>query len=104
MRSRLERLGRFLLPMSLGTPTMAQVEGPVPSPIADSGHTCRPRGTDRFIGKVGSPMMGSAIKTVTHAAILRWGRPGVMLTMDYREDRVTVYVNPKGRIVRINCG
>jgi len=41
---------------------------------------------------------------VSHAAVLRWAPPGVMLTMDYREDRVTVHIGPDRRITQIKCG
>jgi hypothetical protein len=40
----------------------------------------------------------------THAAVLRWAPPGVMLTMDFREDRVTVRLSPDNKITAINCG
>jgi hypothetical protein len=40
----------------------------------------------------------------THAAVLRWAPPGAMLTMDYREDRVTVRTGPGGRITAVACG
>jgi hypothetical protein len=36
--------------------------------------------------------------------VLRWAPPGYMMTMDYREDRVTVYLGEDRRITKINCG
>lgn len=68
------------------------------------GHTCRTEGTAKFIGKTGTKMMGAAIKEVTRAAVLRWAPPGTMLTMDYRADRVNVYLDARKRITKINCG
>jgi hypothetical protein len=68
------------------------------------GHTCRTTGTDRFIGKPGTKMMGAVIKDVTNAAVLRWAPPGIMLTMDFRADRVNVYVDSRKKITKINCG
>jgi hypothetical protein len=61
-------------------------------------------GTDQFIGKKGTSATGAAIKKVTHAAVLRWSPPGVMLTMDYREDRVTVWVDSARTVTQIKCG
>jgi hypothetical protein len=49
-------------------------------------------------------MTGAAIRHVTGAAILRWAPPGTMLTMDYRADRVTVYLDSRKKITRIICG
>lgn len=88
----------------INLPASAQ---PVPaSPIHGNtpGHTCRAQGTDHFIGKPATKMMGAAIKDVTHAAVLRWAPPGTMLTMDFRADRVNVYVDRRRMITKINCG
>lgn len=68
------------------------------------GHTCNGVGADKFIGQSGVVATGAAIKRATNAAVLRWAPPGVMLTMDYREDRVTVWLGPDKRITRIRCG
>lgn len=79
---------------------------PAPPPIhgVTPGHKCETAGTDQFIGKKGSSETGAAIKNVSHAAVLRWAPPGVMLTMDYREDRVTVWLDGAKTITKIRCG
>lgn len=68
------------------------------------GHQCRTDGTDGFIGRLVNSGTGAAIKRVSRAAVLRWAPPGVMLTMDYREDRVTVWLDGAKKIVKIRCG
>jgi hypothetical protein len=68
------------------------------------GHKCEAEGTEKFIGKSESSSTGAAIKRASHAAVLRWAPPGVMLTMDYREDRVTVHFGPDKKITEIKCG
>ena len=68
------------------------------------GHKCDLASTDQFVGKAGTSQTGSAIKRVSHAAVLRWAPPGVMLTMDYREDRVTVWLDSSRTITKIRCG
>ena len=68
------------------------------------GHTCKTEGTDRFIGQVRTDKIAAAIKRISNAAVLRWAPPGVMLTMDYREDRVTVHLDPAHKITEIRCG
>lgn len=68
------------------------------------GHTCRTTDTHKFIGKRRSPMIGAAIKQVTRAAVLRWAPPGTLLTMDFRADRVTVYLDAQRKITKLNCG
>lgn len=68
------------------------------------GHKCLMAGTDKFIGTAGTSQTGAAIKRATNAAVLRWAPPGYMLTMDYREDRVTVYLGRDGKVTKISCG
>src|SRR5690242_6889855 len=68
------------------------------------GHTCREDGTAQFVGQIKSDAVGARIKQVSNAAVLRWAPPGVMLTMDFREDRVTVWLDPGGKITKVRCG
>jgi hypothetical protein len=68
------------------------------------GHKCEAAGTQHFIGQLASSAIGAAIMRQTRAAVLRWAPPGVMLTMDYREDRVTVRLGPDRKITALNCG
>ena len=79
---------------------------PAASPVhgVTPGHKCQAEGMSRFVGKAGSSGIGAAIKRASHAAVLRWAPPGVMLTMDYREDRVTVYLGPDKRVTQVRCG
>lgn len=68
------------------------------------GHKCQTVGTEAFVGKIESKAVGSAIKKASNAAVLRWAPPGVMLTMDFREDRVTVRYGPDRKITDVRCG
>ena len=68
------------------------------------GHTCNAAGTDKFIGQPGTSETGAAILHATNAAALLWAPPGYMMTMEFRADRVTVYLGPDQKITRINCG
>jgi hypothetical protein len=40
----------------------------------------------------------------TGATKIRWVAKGMMVTMDYREDRLTVYLDAANRIERASCG
>jgi hypothetical protein len=79
---------------------------PASTPIhgVTPGHKCQTEGTGQFIGHEATSETGAAIMRVSHAAVLRWAPPGVMLTMDYREDRVTVHLGAGGNITEIKCG
>jgi hypothetical protein len=79
---------------------------PQPTPIhgVTPGHQCRTGGTDQFIGQRGTSDTGAAILRATNAAVLRWAPPGYMMTMDYREDRVTVHLGADYKITKVACG
>src|SRR5438067_13634208 len=79
---------------------------PRPTPVhgVTPGHKCDATGTGKFIGKSGTSETGAAIKRATKAAVLRWAPPGYMLTMDYSENRVTVYLGEDRKVTKVSCG
>lgn len=87
-----------LLAACATAPAATPIHGETP------GRTCNAAGTDRFIGQAGTRATGAAIKRATNAAALRWAPPGVMLTMDFRSDRVTVHLGPDNKVIQIKCG
>jgi hypothetical protein len=68
------------------------------------GHTCSAAHTREFIGQPGTKAVGAAVKHVTNAAVLRWAPQGYMVTMDFRADRVTIWLDGDRKITRITCG
>ena len=68
------------------------------------GHACQPAGLERFVGQVATAEVGEEILRTSNAAGLRWVQPGMMVTMEFREDRVTVWLAPGNRIERVSCG
>jgi hypothetical protein len=91
-------LSAGLLGACAAAPAATPVHGVTP------GHKCQTDGTDQFIGQAGTSKTGAAIKHASHAAVLRWAPPGVMLTMDFREDRVTVHLDEANKVTQIRCG
>lgn len=91
-----------LLPVLLCACSSLTAETPVHG--VTPGHKCEAAGMSKFIGRPGNSRTGAAIKSASHAAVLRWAPPGVMLTMDYREDRVTIYLGADKKVTQIKCG
>ena len=50
-----------------------------------------------------APLSAEALR-LTGARDVRWIRPGDMVTMDYREDRLNIHVDAQGRVTRVRCG
>ena len=92
----------FLAPLALAACSTVPADPPIHG--VTPGHKCDATGTDQFIGQPGTSATGAAIMAATHAAVLRWAPPGVMLTMDFREDRVTIHTGPDGKVTEIKCG
>ena len=94
----------LLLPASALLAACSSVPAESPVHGGAPGRTCRSDGTDRFVGQPGTSETGSEILRATNATVLRWAPPGYMLTMDYREDRVTVYLGSDYKVTKISCG
>jgi len=91
-------LAPCLLAACAAAPAEPAVHGETP------GHTCNAAGADQFVGRQGTSETGEAILRATHAAVLRWVPPGTMVTMDFRQDRVTVRLGPDNRVTQVSCG
>ena len=98
------RKSLLLVPAMLGACATASPPDATPVHGVTPGHKCQANGTDHFIGQLDSRSTGLAVKQATKAAVLRWSPPNTMLTMDYREDRVTIWVDANKRITKIRCG
>ena len=96
-------LGTALLAACVANPPAAPAQA-IPVHGVTPGHKCVASGSDRFIGQPGTSKTGAAIKRATKAAVLRWSPPNTMLTMDYREDRVTVWLDQIRKVTKIRCG
>ena len=55
-------------------------------------------------GQLADEALVERIRTETHSKGVRVIKPGMAVTMDYREDRVNIDVDDKGRVLRVRCG
>ena len=95
---KLASVGAVLLAGCTTAPAESVVHGMTP------GHKCVADGTDHFIGEPGNSETGAAILKATNAANLRWAPPGYAITMDFREDRVTVQLGEDYKVTKVSCG
>ena len=68
------------------------------------GHVCNAAAVANYAGQVATAEVAVALVAKSRAAVLRWAPPGVMLTMDYRSDRLTVRLSADNHILALNCG
>ena len=68
------------------------------------GFACRGDGLAVFTGQEATTDLGARMLAQTGARHLRWVARGMMVTMDFREDRLTVYLDGANRVERASCG
>lgn len=99
MKSKLISVAALVLAAS--TVTACQIS-PSRGGGAPSG-LCRPEAAAALAGM--SRLTDERAKQMTGATIVRQIAPGQGVTMDYRQERVTIETDPKtGKIVRAACG
>jgi hypothetical protein len=93
----------LVAPALLAGCAAAPAAQPVPV-VGESGSVCRNDALSGYAGRSASEAVGADILRVSGARVLRWVQPGMMVTMDFREDRVTVWRAAGNRIERVSCG
>ena len=94
---------RKWLPSALLLPA-ACATAPVQPVGAQQPGVCRSEGLGRFVGLPRSNEVEDQLRAASGARVVRWVTPDMMITMEYREDRLTVRLGTDGRIGSLNCG
>lgn len=68
------------------------------------GGACRSEQLNQFVGQKASAELGARMLEVSGARVLRWVAPGMAVTMDFREDRLTVTYDARYVITQASCG
>ncbi|WP_426282101.1 I78 family peptidase inhibitor [Sphingomonas sp. NFX23] len=82
------------------TPVEMRGETPAAAPVAAA---CNADSLGDLVGKRASDARADVMQTRSGARTLRWIAPNTAVTMDFRADRLNVYVDAKGRIERFTC-
>ena len=98
--------GALLMMSACTTPAGAGPEGEeqVPEHGATPGYRCDAGEAQSLIGQPASQELGARALQLTGARSLRWIRPGDMVTMDYRTDRLNIELDEAGRVRELRCG
>jgi hypothetical protein len=83
-------------------PPTAVDPGPPPPP-GSTANKCDNSNIQQFVGKQRSPELERQMLSVSRAAFVRWAEFGTMVTMEYRSDRLTVFLDANNRVERISC-
>ena len=77
---------------------------PVDDVVAEPAETCRRDALAGFVGQPATQALGAKMLGQSGARTLRWVAKGMMVTMDYRGDRLTVHLDAANRVERASCG
>lgn len=77
-------------------------EGPTTPPQATG--ECAAEGLDTYVGRKVSAELGAELLARSGARTLRWGPPGSAMTMDFRQDRLTVSYDEAMIVTSARCG
>ena len=86
-------------------------QAPAPQPPAGSppvqgstpAHKCDPANIQQFVGKTRSEALEQEMLKASGASTVRWAAFGTAVTMEYRSDRLTVFLDANNRVDRISC-
>lgn len=67
-------------------------------------NACRAEAAQRFVGQQADRATVQAAVAASGAKSVRVIEPDMMVTMDYRGDRLNIRVDANGRIVAVTCG
>jgi outer membrane lipoprotein SlyB len=94
----------FLLAAALAGCATANTGSPDTSVENAAGGACRIDSLGRFVGQAATPDLGAAVLRASGAKALQWVAAGMMVTMDFREDRVRIYLDEQNKVQRVSCG
>jgi hypothetical protein len=65
---------------------------------------CRNAELTQFTGQPATQELGARMLAASGGRVIRWVPKGAAVTMDYRADRVTAYLDGANRVERASCG
>ena len=68
------------------------------------GGLCHGENLGQFAGRPASPELGAEVLRVSGARVLRWVAHGSVVTMEFSDQRVTVWLTADNRVDRAVCG
>jgi hypothetical protein len=77
---------------------------PPPQGTPPPSRNCNAAAAQRLIGRQQSPALIREAQRRAGAGAVRVLRPGQMVTMEYRADRLNIRVDTLGKVLAISCG
>ncbi len=75
-----------------------------PPATPPSGTACSADAVKSFVGRAATEDVVNDARSAAGAELLRVIKPGQAVTMDYRVERLNLYLDEAGAIERVSCG
>jgi hypothetical protein len=77
---------------------------PPPAPTPPPNRACNAAAAQGLIGRQGGPALAQVAQRLSRARTVRFLRPGQMVTMEYRADRLNIRLDTQEKVLAITCG
>ncbi len=95
----------MLVMPALALSACAAAPPPADYPVRGAGaYVCSGEALGQFTGRPATQELGAEMLRVSGARIIRWVAHGMMITMDFSPERLTVHLTPDNRIASASCG
>ena len=93
-----------LLALTAACAAVPPAEEEVPVHGETPGYRCDAARAQHLIGRPADSNLGFEAQRLTGAAAVRWLRPGDIVTMDFRSDRLNIELDERHRVKALRCG
>ena len=96
---------RIALPLlGLAAAACTQEARPETPPAAVPGVECNANNLQALIGQKRSEALTAEAKRLSGANVVRYLTPGMMVTMEFRADRLNLHLGTDGKVGSARCG
>jgi hypothetical protein len=90
--------------LALSACATAGADSPDPDGNSADRSVCLTTMLEQFKDRPADAQLGSEVLRASGARMLQWVAHGMMVTMDFREDRVRIWLDEQNRVSRVSCG
>ena len=96
--------GLLAMMVAGGCSTVAAGDGEAMPEGGDIARTCKAEAAQILVGRAASEALAAEAMRLAGAGTLRWIPHDGIVTMDFREDRLNIELDPANTVTRIRCG
>ena len=75
-----------------------------PVPPTHGAGACDAAAAQGLVGQAATSALAADAQRLAGAGTMRWLRPGQMVTMEYRADRLNIQIDEQNRVIAVRCG